>query len=49
MHVHPAHSPYHKIMGQENTIDLVIDFIGDFLEKPDFENIIILKDTNCRM
>ena len=48
-YIHPVHSTYYKIMGQENTIDMIGDFLGDFLEKNEFDHVIMLGDTNCRI
>ena len=48
MYIHPAHSPYYRLEGQENTLELVSDFLGDYMENND-TNLVLMGDSNCRI
>ena len=49
LYAHPAHSPYYKAYGNENTLDKLDEFVGELVEVNEWEDILILADTNGRV
>ena len=49
LYVHPIHSTYYKVTGNEDTLDQLNDFIGELVEHNEWEDILISGDVNSRI
>ena len=48
LYAHPIHSPYYKLKDNENTLDKLSDFMGDYMDESNNENILVLSDAKCQ-
>ena len=49
MYIHPINSAYYKEMEQENTLDLIEDFLAGMLESHPDVSVLMAGDANCRI